>query len=253
MSVVTCVMRGPVLWATIERPEAMNAIDEDVMFGLEGVLERARDDREVRVVVLRGEGSRSFVSGGDLRKFAHLTTVEDGRAMATRMRAILNGFEALDCFTIACVNGDAYGGGCETMVAMDFRVAASDIHLGWTQTRFEVPPGWGGLTRLVELVGRSTALAWMGEARRVSAEEALAAGALDEIVAREKLTEAVQERAERLARQRRDMIALLKRGVRDAISLPREASMERELEPFAECWGSQEHHDAVRAFFERQR
>lgn len=248
---VTLEVRGPALWVTVSRPQARNAVNAEVMEGLERALERARQDRTVRVVVLRGAGERSFLSGGDLREFAPLTSEEDARAMAGRMRAILSGFEALDCFTIACVNGDAYGGGCETMVAMDIRVAAAGVRLGWTQTKFEVPPGWGGLTRLVELVGGPRALSWLGEARLIPALEALEAGALDEVVERERLEEHVQARAERLSRQRREMIAILKGGVHAARSLPREASMARELGPFASCWASPEHHDAVRAFLSR--
>lgn len=248
---VTTEVHGRALWLTVDRPEALNAINGEVMEGLEAGLERAREDPDLRVVVLRGAGDRAFISGGDLREFAPLTTEDDAREMAGRMRRILEAFEALDCFTIGCVNGDAYGGGCETLVALDLRIAADDVRLGWTQTKFEVPPGWGGLTRLVELVGPSTTLAWLGEARPIPAPEALAAGALDEVVARGALEARVQERAERLSRQRREMIAVLKRGVRDALRLPREASMAQELGPFAACWASQEHHEAVRRFLGR--
>ncbi|MEM1347310.1 MAG: enoyl-CoA hydratase/isomerase family protein [Myxococcota bacterium] len=249
---VTLERDGALLWVTIARPDALNAIDYSVMEGLEGVVKSMREDADLRVVVLRGAGERAFVSGGDLRAFSALTTEEQGREMAARMKAILREFEHAPCWTIACINGDAYGGGCETLVAMDMRIAAEGVRFGWTQTAFAVPPGWGGLTRLVHLVGRAKALRWIGLEHRVHAREALAAGLVDEVVAREELEVRVRALAERLARQDREMIGELKRGALRALELPRAAAIRAELEPFARAWGSKAHHQRVAAFLSRK-
>lgn len=251
-SVVHSWREGAVLWAEVRRPEALNAIDFDVMSGLEAVLDEVEADDSIRVFVLRGEGTKSFISGGDLKTFAPLTSAEDARVMATRVKAILRRVELVDAFTIACINGPAYGGGCETLVAFDLRLAAEHATFGWTQTRFGVPCGWGGMTRLVERVGRSRALAWVAGCEIVDAATALDAGLIDAVHHGDDLVEAVRSRAEQLARQPRQMIRVLKQAALAAVELPREDALAAELEPFAQCWASERHHRKVQKFLDLQ-
>ena len=249
---VTTRRRASALWVTIDRPGALNAIDFDVMEGLERALEQARAERDVRALVLRGAGERAFVSGGDLRAFADLRSEEDARSMASRMKAILDGFERIDCWTVACVNGDAYGGGCETLLAFDQVVAVESAHMGFTQARFRLTPGWGGLTRLIERVGRATALRWLATQARVSAPDALAAGLVDAVVAREELEDEVDRLVAAMGRQPRDLIDALKRGALEARERPRSAAIAAELERFAPLWAHDEHHARVDAFLEKK-
>src|SRR5699024_4055418 len=115
----------------------------------------------------------------DMREFHSIKTAEGARAMAERMLSILARIEKLPCWTIAAVNGPAYGGGCEIMLSFDFRIAAEEATFGFTQGKFYLPPGWGGLTRLTERVGRSTALRWLGGARVVDAQTGLKANLID--------------------------------------------------------------------------
>ncbi len=243
--------RGPVLHATVDRPEALNAIDFEVMGELEAAVGRLEDEPDWRVFVLSGAGERCFVSGGDLRKFAALTTADQAAEMAERMKAILDRLERLDCWTIAEINGDAYGGGCETLLAFDFRYAAKDVVFGLTQAKFHVTPGWGGLTRLVEAVGRRTALRWLAEQAHVDAEEAVSAGLIDRVLPRAGLAEAVNALAERVGRQEREMIGALKRGALRAREMPRSEAIEAEVEAFSKLWASEEHHRRVGAFLGR--
>jgi enoyl-CoA hydratase/carnithine racemase len=245
--------RGPALWVTVDRPGALNAIDLEVMGELERALELARASPGVRALVLTGAGERAFVSGGDLRAFAPLRSEQDARAMAGRMKAILSGLERLDCWTIACVNGDAYGGGCETLLAFDQRVLAGRARLGFTQARFRLPPGWGGLTRLVELVGRPKALRLLATEALITADEALALGLADEVVPAGELTDHTQALAESMARQDREMIAALKRGALRARALPRDQAIEAELDTFARMWADDAHHERVDAFLQKKR
>lgn len=239
-----------IVTATIHRPEALNAINFEVMAALETLLKQLESQSKWRVFVLRGQGTRSFVSGGDLKAFATLTSAEDARAMSARMGEILNRVERLSCWTIAHINGDAYGGGCETMAAFDFRYAHADVHLGWTQARFGLTPGWGGLTRLVELVGHTTALAWLAGASRIGAMDAQQAGFLTHVSAdAESLEHDVQRWSQTIARHDRDLIAALKQGAKSARW--RAASIHAEREPFAELWASETHHQKVAAFVKK--
>lgn len=250
---VKSLLHGMICWVTIDRPDALNAINLEVMAALEALLTQLEADASlshVRVLVIQGAGTRAFVSGGDLREFAPLTTKAQAEQMAQRMRAILDRLERLPCWSVACVNGDAYGGGCEFLAAFDHRVASSSARFGWTQARFHLTPGWGGLTRLVELVGRPVATRWLSLAQPVSAQEALRAGFVDEVVEPDDLIATARALAERLAIQDRELIGALKLGLLAALELPRSASIEAELEPFAHLWAGQAHHDRVARFLD---
>jgi enoyl-CoA hydratase/carnithine racemase len=244
--------RDDALWATIDRPDALNAVDYEVMEGLESAIDRLESESQWRAFVLTGAGEKCFVSGGDLKKFADLTTAEQAAEMAGRMKAILARLEALDCWTIACINGDAYGGGCETLLAFDFRVAAEGARFGLTQANFHVTPGWGGLTRLVEAIGRRQALRWLGEATVVDAERALQAGLIDRVVPRAALEQSVISLIERLAEQDRELIGALKHGAMRARDMGRTEAIEAELEPFCDLWAGDEHARRVETFLSRK-
>lgn len=239
---------GSILTATINRPDALNAVDFDVMKGLEDVLTSLEQSDSTRVFILTGEGSRYFASGGDLRKFSKLTSKEAGWKMARRMENILRRIEELPCWTIASVNGDAYGGGCELMLAFDFRIAAKAARFGFTQRRFHLPPGWGGLTRLVERVGRATALEWLGGAMVINADEAAEKGMLNHVVADDQLVKFTMDWARRLAETDPSLIKALKEGARYALGNERISSIDREQDIFANFWAKDEHSRLVDAF-----
>lgn len=236
-----------IAWVTIDRPEALNAISFEVMEGLERALDSIEGNENLRVVVLHGANG-AFISGGDLKQFASLADDESIRAMSLRMKAILSRFEALDCWTIACIEGDAYGGGCETLLAMDIRIAHTSSRFGFTQAKFSVTPGWGGLTRLVEAVGPGTARFWLATAAIVGAEEALRHGLCHQVTVDP--VAAVRSLSERLGKQDRTLIGALKTGVRRA-SAGRQASMDAELDGFVESWLSPAHVRGIEDFLNR--
>jgi enoyl-CoA hydratase/carnithine racemase len=243
--------REDALWATIDRPEALNAVDYEVMEALEEAVDRLEGEPRWRCFVLTGAGEKCFISGGDLRRFADLTTADQAGEMATRMKAILARLEALDCWTIAAINGDAYGGGCETLLAFDFRIAVEGAKFGLTQAKFHVPPGWGGLTRLVEAVGRRQALRWLAEATIVDADQAMEAGLIDRVVPRMALETSVTSLAKRIGTQGRELIGALKQGALQVEELGRKEAMASELEAFCRLWAGDEHHRRVERFLEK--
>jgi len=238
-----------VLSALIDRPEVRNAVDFETMGELDVIVDRLENE-SWRVFVLSGAGHRSFVSGGDLKEFVKLENADQARGMAERMRGILDRLERVPCWTVAALNGSAYGGGCETALAFDFRLADSRASLGFTQSRFNVTPGWGGLTRLVELVGRPQAIAWLSQGTVISADEAMTRGLLHGVT--HDLDGAVSALASRLVRQDREFIGALKSGARDAVRLGRDEAMEAELEPFCQLWAGEEHRRRVARFLDEK-
>lgn len=243
--------KNHLMWATIDRPEAHNAIDFSVMDGFEQVLETMENDEEVRVFVLSGAGKEAFISGGDLQKFHQLKDAEQAEAMARRMHNILQRIEELPCWTIACMNGNTYGGGCEIALAFDFRIATKTSRFGFTQGKFYLPPGWGGLTRLIEIVGRSTALRWLAEAAVIGAPEAEDKGFIDKVTTSDSLIETTEQWAKELSANNRDYIAHMKK-IAYTYSTNYRNSIEAEIEPFSKFWEDPEHHRRVEEFLKRK-
>ncbi|MEZ4459312.1 MAG: enoyl-CoA hydratase/isomerase family protein [bacterium] len=240
---------GERLWVEINRPEALNAIDFETMDGLEAALDLA-EALQPRVFVLSGAGEKAFISGGDLKRFSALINDDDAAEMARRMVAILARVEALDAWTVACVNGDAYGGGTETLLAFDIRIAAPHVRLGFTQARFHVPPGWGGLTRLVEAVGPSRAKHWLATGSVITAQEAHVAGLIHEV--HDHVVAAVERRCDKLAEMEPELTRALKSGVRRALEVPHAQAIAGELEPFSKLWAGDEHHRRVASWAARK-
>lgn len=252
MSILKVEQKNHILLATVNRPQAKNAVNFELMDSLEAVLDRIEKDEEIRALVLTGEGDH-FISGGDLKEFHTLETAEEVKPMARRMLSICRRLEKAPCWTIAAINGAAYGGGCEILLAADFRMAAQTAVFGFTQGKFYLPPGWGGLTRLVERVGRSTALRWLAEASVVDAETAKSCGLIDKIAPRsESLERAVLHWAEELTHNDRAFISNLKKG---AIRLAeaRWEAINAELDSFARFWEHEKHRHRVEKFLNRKK
>lgn len=251
MSIVKIEQKNHICQATIDRPKSHNAINFAVMDGLETLLDDLEQDSSIRCFILSGSGQKTFVSGGDLREFHTIKTAEEAKPMARRMLTILKRIEQLPCWTIAAINGAAYGGGCEMMLAFDFRMAAPRATFGFTQGKFYLPPGWGGLTRLVEKVGRSTALLWLAEAKVIDSQTALRHNLVDHITESNDWQDEIWERAERLTNNDRPFIRNLKNGAM-RITESRWEAIEAELETFAQFWESDLHEERVEKFLNRK-
>lgn len=251
MSVLKVERENHIFQATIDRPNAHNAVNFAVMDELETVLDELESDEYIRCFILSGAGNETFISGGDLREFHTLKTAEETKPMARRMLAILKRIEKLPCWTIASINGAAYGGGCEIMLAFDFRIAAASATFGFTQGKFYLPPGWGGLTRLVERVGRSVALRWLAEAKIVDSQPALHHKLIDRIVDAKVLNEQTWNWARKLAKNDRAFIKNLKGGAL-RLTEARWQAIDAELESFAQFWESDLHKQRVQKFLNRK-
>ena len=148
---------GAVAILTIDRPHARNAIGLGTMDELDAAFAGLAES-DARCAVLTGAGDRAFVAGGDLRELESVTSEDFAVDMALRMRRTLDRIAGLPIPVICALNGAAIGGGAEVAVACDYRVAAHDARIGFTQVLLGVMPAWGGIERLCALVGRGRAL-----------------------------------------------------------------------------------------------
>lgn len=251
VSVLKVEQKNHICRATVHRPKSHNAINFAVMEEIEGLLDEIEQDENTRCLILTGGGDKTFLSGGDLQEFHTIKTAQKAKSMARRMLSILTRIEKLPCWTIASVNGSAYGGGCEIMLAFDFRIASSNAEFGFTQAKFYLPPGWGGLTRLVEKVGRSTALCWLAEAKMITAQSALEHKLIDRVASSDELSDQTWKWAKDLSKNDRPFIKNLKQGAM-RITEARWKAINAELNSFAEFWESDLHQQRVEKFLERK-
>jgi enoyl-CoA hydratase len=237
-----------ILWAKIDRPQARNAINFSTIDQLEELVSELETDDSIKIFVFSGAGNKSFIAGGDLKEFHTITQKSEAISVSERMQKLFQRIEELPCWNIAFINGDAYGGGIEFMMAFDFILSAAHSKFGFTQGRFYLTPGWGGLTRLIERVGRSKALEWQGKAEIKTAQQLLDYNFLNAIVEEQ----AVVEWAEPLLKNGRNFIKTLKQnsGIKSA---ERFKKMKAEIEPFADLWVDENHTSRVEKFIQKNK
>lgn len=190
--------RGKASWARIARPERGNACGSDVMDGLERWLDAATDDPGLRALVLTGTGS-SFCAGADMKEGASLLgDVPAMEAFIRRGRDLVDRFAAAPLPTIAAVNGGAFAGGFELVLAADFAIAARSATLGDRHLTHGVVPGWGSTARLPRIVGHRAATSLLLTGETLGAAEMQSLGVLTAVVDDCKLEDAVAELVERL-------------------------------------------------------
>lgn len=230
--------------ARIVRPETMNAINFELMDELEGLLDDLERDDEIRLFILTGS-DKNFISGGDLREFHQLDDVEGAKKMSARMISILNRIEQLDCWTLAAINGQTYGGGWEMMLYFDFRIASEAAKIGFTQGKFYLPPGWGGIHKLCNAIGREQALYWLATNKVIDAKTALNHGLVQEVVQEFAFDEKVHSLKEELTINDRAYISYIK-----STNL---MSPKDEMDPFTQFWVSKEHLKRVDEFLMKKK
>ena len=231
---------------TIDRPHARNAIALQTIDELEVALGEAETDKAA-VLVLRGAGDRAFVSGGDLKELAELRTARAAARMAMRMRRLLDRVAELPMPTIAALNGHALGGGAETALACDLRLAADDVTVAFNHSQLAIMPAWGGVERLVDLVGRSQALRLLLTGDRIEMTEAKGLGLVDVVIPRANF----ESTCETFARAVASVPAVVTRSIKATVNAARPNShseLERAaVDAFADLWVADAHWMAAEA------
>lgn len=225
---------------TINRPNARNAIAPQTMDQLGQAIVGAKG---ALCLVIRGEGDKAFVSGGDLKELSTLRTEEEAAAMAWRMRSLCDELANFPAPVVAALNGHAFGGGAEVAVAADIRVAADDIKIGFNQVSLEIMPAWGGAERLAALVGRGRALMLAGTGAVLTADQAEKVGLVDRVLPRATFETEWRSLARALANRPAGNIKRVMSGVpaSDAVAA------------FASLWVSDEHWAAADRVMKRSR
>jgi enoyl-CoA hydratase/carnithine racemase len=172
--------KNQAVWLTLNRPEVMNAFNFKMLDALNQAVADVMFRREIRAVVITGAGDRSFSSGADLKERATLSEAEVRRFIFT-IRILFTTIENLGKPVIAAMNGVAFGGGLELALAADIRIASKDSVMGLTETRLGIIPGAGGTQRLPRLIGKGKAKELIFTGKRLTADEALGIGLVNQV------------------------------------------------------------------------
>lgn len=174
-------VRDAIAFITINRPDKLNALNDQVVEELADAAERVATESAIRGAILTGSGTKAFVAGADIADLAKQGPF-DGKARAQRGQAMLRRFETCGKPVIAAVNGYALGGGCELAMACHLRIASDTAKFGQPEVKLGIAPGYGGTQRLPRLVGKGNALHLILTGDMIDAREAHRIGLVNQVV-----------------------------------------------------------------------
>lgn len=173
--------QGEIALLRINRPEALNAMNIDVIAELSRTVDIVGADESIKVVIITGTGEKSFCAGADISYMVNIDPIT-AEKYASSAQSVLNKIERLEKPVIGAINGYALGGGCELAMVCDIRIASNNAKLGQPEVTIGIPPGWGGTQRLLRLVGPAKAKELVFTGRMVSAEEAFQLGLVNNVI-----------------------------------------------------------------------
>lgn len=235
---------------TVNRPKALNALDERLLRRLGEVVGDLSADEGVAVVIITGAGDRAFIAGADIAEMNACS--RDELAEIVRLgQALTRAVELAPKPVIAMVNGYALGGGCELALACDLVVAAETARFGLPEVKLGLLPGFGGTQRLPRRIGWGRARDLILTGRQVPADEALRLGLCDRVVPTADLRSTTEALAVELAAVDAGALAAAKEALRLAADEPLALGLAREAELFVELFDRPERAAAMERFLRR--
>ena len=236
---------------TINRPDALNALNADVLKELDAILTQAEKDEEVYVLVITG-GGRAFVAGADVAHMAGLNPV-DAQAFGKFGVSVINRIENISKPVIAAVNGFALGGGCELAMACDIRIAGDKAKFGQPEVTLGIIPGFGGTQRLPRIVGLAKAKEITFTGKVISAEEALQIGLVNQVVPNDELMGVTLEMANTIAQNAQIAVRQSKIAINTGMQCDVRTGLEIEAQSFPLCFSTEDQKDAMAAFINKSK
>jgi enoyl-CoA hydratase len=234
---------------TVDRQEALNALDVATLTELRDRLREHADDDGVRVVILTGAGEKAFVAGADIKYMSGLD-VDQAKQWGALGHEVGRLLETMPKPTIAAINGFALGGGCELAIACDLRYAASSAKFGQPEVNLGIIPGWGGTQRLARLCGLGVAKELIFTGRIVAAEEALRIGLVNGV--HDPALDKAREVATLLSSKSPISLRLMKELANRALGGDHTANLEAEGRVFGELFSSEDAKEGLTAFVEKR-
>ena len=243
--------KGAVAYVTLNRPKVLNALNQRTWEDLRTAFEEARENAEVRGVILTGAGDKAFIAGADISELAHVTAVEAEKS-SSYGQAVLNLIENLGKPVIAAVNGFALGGGCETAMACTIRVAAENAKFGQPEVALGLIPGGGGTQRLPRLVGKGRALQLILSGEMISAQEAYRIGLVNEVVAAADLIPRAEAILKKIFSNAPVAVKYSLEAVNKGLETSQAEGLSLEASLFGLCAGTEDKKEGTQAFLQKR-
>ena len=174
-------VREGIAVVTVNRPDKLNALNDQVMAELALAVERIATEPGIGGAIVTGAGPKAFIAGADIGDLSRQGPF-DGKARAMRGQGVLRRLETCGKPVIAAVNGYALGGGCELAMACHLRLASEAAKFGQPEVKLGIAPGYGGTQRLPRLVGKGVALQLILSGEMIDAQEAYRIGLVNKVV-----------------------------------------------------------------------
>ena len=237
---------------TINRPEALNALNTAVLMEIDLVLDQI-DLENTRCLIITGAGEKAFIAGADVAEMSDMNE-DQARVFGEFGNAIFRRIESLSMPVIAAINGYALGGGNELALSCDIRICSANAVFGQPEAGLGITPGFGGTQRLARVIGStSKAKEILFTCRNIKAEEAKEIGLVSAVYPSESLMEEALKMANRIASQAPIAVGNIKKAVNEGLEMPIEAAIQLEVDLFSACFATDDQKEGMQAFLEKRK
>lgn len=235
---------------TINRPDKLNALNQQVFRDLKAVLDDIRGHDDIHGVIITGAGSKAFVAGADISEIHPLSAAE-GKAFADSGQAVFNQIEQLGKPVVAAVNGFALGGGCELALACTLRIASETARFGQPEVNLGLIPGYGGTQRLTRMIGKGRAMELILTGDLIDAQDAHRIGLINHVYPASELMKEARLLLEKICSK--SLVAV--RYAIDAVNtcdLPLHVGLQKEASLFGLAVSTPDAKEGTRAFLDKR-
>jgi enoyl-CoA hydratase len=243
--------KGAVAYVTVNRPKVLNALSMPTWADLRTAFEAARDDVDVRGVILTGAGDKAFIAGADISELAKVTAYEAEQSSRFGQE-VLDLIENLGKPVIAAINGFALGGGCETAMACTIRIAVESAKFGQPEVKLGLLPGGGGTQRLPRLVGKGRALELILTGEMISAQEAYRIGLVNKVVPAADLIPHTEEILKQIAANAPISVRFALEATNKGTQTSQDEGLLLEASYFGLCAATEDKKEGTTAFLEKR-
>jgi enoyl-CoA hydratase len=236
---------------TVNRPQALNALNRQVLIEFDAFLDYVWDDREIKVLIITGSGEKAFVAGADIKEMNSFD-VQQARSFSELGHNVILSLQDWHVPVIAAVNGFALGGGCELAIACDFILASENASFGLPEVGLGLIPGFGGTQRLAQFVGMPRASEMIFTGARYSSQQALEFGLANRIVPLNQLIGTTIELAGQIATKAPLAVGAAKKSLRTGYSLPLSKGLEVEKDSFGQLFTTKDQKEGLSSFVEKR-
>ena len=251
MGFVDYEVDGHVAVITINRPKALNALNEDVLKDIEAAFD-AVDLSEIRAIILTGAGEKSFVAGADIAAMSVMTK-EQGEHFGKFGNDIFRKIETFPVPVIAAVNGFALGGGNELAMSCDIRICSDNAIFGQPEAGLGITPGFGGTQRLARIIAPGLAKEIIYSTKNIDAAKAKEVGLVNEVYTQDELLPAAEKLASKIAKNAPIAVRACKKAINEGLDLPMDEAIVLEEKLFGSCFKTHDQIEGMDAFLTKRK